>query len=74
MNHEGHLLTDPEDVKGRPRKYWEELGKSVSAGRHTEQGDPGGENGSGGHDWEGGQDQHGGDSVCNEELRKGKEL
>ena len=42
-NHEGDLLTDPEDVKERLRKYWEELGKSVGAGWHTEQEDPGGE-------------------------------
>ena len=42
-NHEGDLLTDPEDVKERLRKYWEELGKSVGAGRHTEQEDQGGE-------------------------------
>ena len=27
-NHEGDLLTDPEDVKERLRKYWEELGKA----------------------------------------------
>ena len=38
---EGDLLTDPEDVKERLRKYWEELGKGVGAGRHTEQEDPG---------------------------------
>ena len=37
------LLTDPEEVKERLRKYWEELGKSVGAARHTEQEDPGGE-------------------------------
>ena len=42
-NHEEDLLTDPEEVKERLRKYWEELGKSVGAGRHTEQEDPGGE-------------------------------
>ena len=42
-NHEGDLLTDPEEVKERLGKYWEELGKSVGAARHTEQEDPGGE-------------------------------
>ena len=26
-NHEGVLLTDPEEVKEKLRKYWEELGK-----------------------------------------------
>jgi len=40
-NHEGVLLTDPEEVKERLRKYWEELGESVGAARHTEQEDPG---------------------------------
>ena len=72
-NHEGDLLTDPEEVKERLGKYWEELGKSVGAGRHTYRtGRPRGRNGSGGHDWECGRDQHGGDSVCTEELRKGE--
>ena len=42
-NHEGDLLTDPEDVKERLGKYWEELGKSIGAGQPTEQEDPGGE-------------------------------
>ena len=42
-NQEGDILTDPEDVKERLRKYWKELGKSVGAGQHDEQEDPGGE-------------------------------
>ena len=42
-NQEGDLLTDPEDVRESLGKYWEELGKSVGAGQHNEQQDPGGE-------------------------------